>query len=453
MKRTLLEPIRIQSKDGRIFGLYFPDGKVKVRAGSFFRNVEVNSLRQNIRNQRSYLMNNGFVLNDQLAQDFVFDNPSVAISTLTGHMDTGLQAFVTMDNIEIGSYLEIDVIEDYEQKLERYKNKRFLVCNVTWMEKYQGVEPTFSTNWKFVQEEGFGYELLNFFDDGGFYYGFMEMNGKNLALNRIDSSCEDSYIDNVLVVWTSRSPEGKKTIVGYYKNATIFAKMQTRVSNEKYPWFYIKAEVEDSYLIPLEERTFEFPKKQANQPGRSSVWYGGDDHLKIAIIDYIESLENKRIHYKKARRIVEDDDTFGVISTNDIDKDVGVEPEYVPAPKPEKIYGSTASFKRSEAKAKRSLILAKYKCDLDSSHQSFITKNGKPYMEAHHLIPLNAQDDFEHSLDVDANIVCLCPNCHRKLHFGEDISSDLLKLYLLRKNVLEASGLYVTFEELKRIYD
>lgn len=453
MKRNLPDPIRIQSKDGRIFGLYFPDGKVKIKASSFFRKVEVNSLRQNVRDQRSYLLNNGYVANNQLAKDFVFDNPSLAISTLTGHMDTGLQAFVTMDNIELGSYMEVDVIEGYEQKLETYKKIRFIVCNVTWMEKYQGIEPAAKSEWKFVKEEGYGFELLNFFDDHGLYYGFMEMNGKNLSLNRIDPSCNDNQIDDVLVVWTSRSPQGKKTIVGYYKNAMIYAGIQTRTSNTKYPWFYIKAKVEDSYLIPVEERTFEFPKRQANQPGRSSVWYGGDDHLKIAIIDYVESIDKKRFHYKKVRRMIEDDDGFGVVSTNDIDKEIVVVPEYVPSPKPEKSYGNTVSYKRSEAKAKRSLILANYKCDLDPSHQSFITKNGKPYMEAHHLIPLNAQDDFDNSLDVDANIVCLCPNCHRKLHFGENIHSELSKLFKLREESLERSGLIISFDKLLGIYE
>ena len=30
-------------------------------------------------------------------------------------------------------------------------------------------------------------------------------------------------------------------------------------------------------------------------------------------------------------------------------------------------------------------------------------------MEAHHLIPMEFQDDFEHSIDVPENIISLCP--------------------------------------------
>ena len=57
MRRNLTEPIQIQTKDGRVIAEYLPDGKVKVFKGSFFRNVEVNSIRQNVKNERMYLLN------------------------------------------------------------------------------------------------------------------------------------------------------------------------------------------------------------------------------------------------------------------------------------------------------------------------------------------------------------------------------------------------------------
>ena len=67
------------------------------------------------------------------------------------------------------------------------------------------------------------------------------------------------------------------------------------------------------------------------------------------------------------------------------------------------------------------LAMADYQCALDASHQTFIAKSTKhPYMESHHLIPLKYQDKFEFSLDVYANFVCLCPVCHRRLHYVLD---------------------------------
>lgn len=48
MLRPIVEPFRIQTKDGTICGFYLPSGKVKILAGSFFRNINVNSTRSNI---------------------------------------------------------------------------------------------------------------------------------------------------------------------------------------------------------------------------------------------------------------------------------------------------------------------------------------------------------------------------------------------------------------------
>ena len=73
-------------------------------------------------------------------------------------------------------------------------------------------------------------------------------------------------------------------------------------------------------------------------------------------------------------------------------------------------------------------------------------------MEAHHIIPLSAHEQFEYNLDVDANIVSLCPNCHRKLHFGRDIKIELKKLYDLRKDKLIKSGINISFEKLLDLY-
>ena len=74
-------------------------------------------------------------------------------------------------------------------------------------------------------------------------------------------------------------------------------------------------------------------------------------------------------------------------------------------------------------------------------------------MEAHHLIPMSAQNDFENSLDVDANIVCLCPNCHRKLHYGNQIDEELKILYEKRKELLNKSGIMISFEDLIKYYE
>ena len=60
-----------------------------------------------------------------------------------------------------------------------------------------------------------------------------------------------------------------------------------------------------------------------------------------------------------------------------------------------------------------------YKCQicesLGQNPYSFKKKNGEYYVETHHIIPVS---DLENSkLSVD-NLICLCPNHHREVHYG-----------------------------------
>lgn len=50
-------------------------------------------------------------------------------------------------------------------------------------------------------------------------------------------------------------------------------------------------------------------------------------------------------------------------------------------------------------------------CDLCREPAPFLDKNGKPYLESHHVITL-----ANGGPDVIYNTVAICPNCHRKIH-------------------------------------
>lgn len=97
---------------------------------------------------------------------------------------------------------------------------------------------------------------------------------------------------------------------------------------------------------------------------------------------------------------------------------------------------------------------SRFRCSVDENHHSFMKPDGTPYLEVHHLIPLSQQADFKYKLDTKANIIPLCPNCHRMLHHGriEDIEPILKKLYEQRIELLRQSGLDISFEKLKSFY-
>lgn len=105
--------------------------------------------------------------------------------------------------------------------------------------------------------------------------------------------------------------------------------------------------------------------------------------------------------------------------------------------------------------SKLALHKANYLCEYDSKHTSFISNTTKrSYMEAHHLIPINFQEEFNHNLDVSGNIICLCPNCHRKMHHAifEEKNEIIEILFNKRKQVLEQFGLKISLEELLKKY-
>jgi len=70
---------------------------------------------------------------------------------------------------------------------------------------------------------------------------------------------------------------------------------------------------------------------------------------------------------------------------------------------------------------------AQGKCELCNKPAPFNTKDGKPYLEVHHIIWLSQGGE-----DTIENTVALCPNCHRKMHIL-NLSSDIEKLLRIAK--------------------
>ncbi len=132
--------------------------------------------------------------------------------------------------------------------------------------------------------------------------------------------------------------------------------------------------------------------------------------------------------------------------------------EYQELPKKRKkliLEQETEVYPRDEQEKKEALILANYKCELEEEHTTFITKyTNENYVEGHHLIPISQYDEFDNDVDVRANIISLCPTCHRKLHSGikEEVDTLIEELHSQRDARLKKVGSGITLDELKFIY-
>ncbi len=82
--------------------------------------------------------------------------------------------------------------------------------------------------------------------------------------------------------------------------------------------------------------------------------------------------------------------------------------------KPRVVYTLSSSFKRNPDVVAEVLELAHGVCGKCGSYTPFVKKsNGEPYLEVHHKVQLSNGGD-----DTVENAIDLCPNCHRKWHYG-----------------------------------
>ncbi len=117
-------------------------------------------------------------------------------------------------------------------------------------------------------------------------------------------------------------------------------------------------------------------------------------------------------------------------------------------------------YKRNPLLGKIAIHNSYYSCEHNPSHETFTSaKTKKPFMEAHHLVPVKFQRRIwkKYGINVDCveNIVSLCPTCHRAFHNGTDE---------VKKNIIEtvynriiprykSINFNITLEEIEKLYD
>jgi len=85
------------------------------------------------------------------------------------------------------------------------------------------------------------------------------------------------------------------------------------------------------------------------------------------------------------------------------------------APKlPTTVVVTRTAFVRNADVVAETLYLARGRCNLCRKRAPFLRReDGAPYLEVHHVVPLaqGGEDTLE-------NAIAVCPNCHRKAHYG-----------------------------------
>ena len=87
------------------------------------------------------------------------------------------------------------------------------------------------------------------------------------------------------------------------------------------------------------------------------------------------------------------------------------------SPRVQKLVARRTDLEAKELTLKR----ANGTCELCTNPAPFITRDGKPYLEIHHLLPVVLGGSSSAN-----NLVALCPNCHRKLDMCPSVE-DIMK--------------------------
>lgn len=130
---------------------------------------------------------------------------------------------------------------------------------------------------------------------------------------------------------------------------------------------------------------------------------------------------------------------------------------------PVTVSGSTSTQQRIHKNpiyGKIAIMNSNYKCEHDAGHITFNgSSNGKPFMEAHHLVPIGKAVDIwntQHvNIDCVENLVSLCPNCHSAIHYGDKATRKAMvtDLYNKKKHAFKKIGLSISLDDLLDIYN
>ena len=168
------------------------------------------------------------------------------------------------------------------------KKTRIIFCRIGWAKYYDGRKNDIPVNGGAFNNENTGFEIYNFKEYSGMYYGYVRTQGR-IHFEKIEKNYSDyaETMADVLVVWFAKNPSGGQFIVGWYENAILYKTRQgipnsileERDSEKK----IFLAKTAKAILIPENKRTFKI-----TGPGTNCIWYG-NDVWKNKVLEYINN--------------------------------------------------------------------------------------------------------------------------------------------------------------------
>jgi hypothetical protein len=291
----------------------------------------------------------------------------------------------------------------------------FILCRVVWANTYRSKkESFFAGNMKYPMNHGVAHELLNFANEAGLSYGYVESKGDSIRLSNFGIATNAETIDGITIIWCALDEGTRKLrVVGWYDDATVFSRPQALTGRSlRGRWqYYFKTKIENAHLIAEAERYLEVPMKSKIEDrgyiGQRNWFFPTHSDRYIA---FLESFALMKKPQDKAR------------PTDQLDRSAFEEGQRL-------ISEVTVSVRNPKLVAAAKAHYG-FRCQVcDFSFEEKYGGLGKGFIEVHHLIPLAANQNRRANTVEDVRV--LCANCHRMIHRkAKSIGLDELKRQL-----------------------
>lgn len=309
-----------------------------------------------------------------------------------------------------------------------------------------------------------GHEFFNLEPNevDGRFYGYLPPTD-NPSIKRLGASSKDDYVDGVMVVYVQKLPNSNnRKIIAFTDNAKVYAKAQRGSTLNRFVYngrekIECTYTIESDYIYDLrtESNPFVFSVTGEDlQMFRRQRFYAGrrpnqEVKMLLWLAEYLQRKnreENSDINFQEEIQKAEGGETLSDTSMQ--------EPSYNSG-------SSGKTVKKNASISKQALKRANFMCEFDENHCTFKTTKGVSYMEGHHLIPCTATNSEAfwskcgRNIDCVENIICLCPTCHRQIHFGSKEAKETIIRFLYEKrgSSLKTVGFDISIEKLLSLYD
>jgi hypothetical protein len=237
----------------------------------------------------------------------------------------------------------------------------------------------------------------------------------------------------------SKTKNRSNFYVGYVKNAgmksfskrlQISAKIPNFNATESFYALGFLPTGDDEIVVLVEMKSYVQNKIRSTSKNNSSLWIDFENITEAyfgrkLVIE--QDHDKKRYIFRKSQT-----DILRIVFSTIFGLNVIDEEKIQPSVSTEINVKKIEKLARNSVLRDQIIERSNYTCELCKKTETFQDKQNKWYFEAHHLIPFNKhnQEKFRFTLDHISNLVCLCPECHRKVHYS-DLKEQISSLAIL----------------------